>query len=206
MANDITTTDPAAFSAQSLTPNVRAILDRAFDADATFTADEAALVVPVAQAVATVIVSDARTIRQSIGTLDVALPSRDAGEIGSKLRLNAYLTMLAGCDERALAYACRRCLDELDWFPTIRQLKERIRGWVSPEAAAISRARAVMRAPRTPDTGAREPDLSEAEIHRVNAFLRSRGMGTRFAADGSTFQEVEAETAADNEPRERAAA
>lgn len=193
MANDLTTTDPeaAAFSALSLTQSTRAVLDKAFEPTATFTAAELALIEPVAGAVATVQVAEERVIRQSIGALAAALPAQDVGDAGSKLKLNTYMAMLAGCDERALAHACRRCLDELDWMPTIHQLKERLRNWTSPEAVAISRARAIMRAGRrAPAQGDDRADLPEEERQRVNAFLRTHGVATRFAADGSTYQEV----------------
>ena len=188
-----------AFSAQSLTPSAQKILDRAFEQDAAFTADEVALVTPIASAVATVRVAEERTIRQSIGALAASLPSQDGGEDANKLKLKTYMTMLAGCDERALAHACRRCLNELDWMPTIHQLKERLQGWISDDAVAIMRARAVLRAPRVPVDADIAP-LDPAEIDRVNAFLRSRGMATRFAADGSTYHasgEGEAEATVD---------
>jgi hypothetical protein len=192
MANDLTTTDTeaAAFSALSLTPSTTAVLDRAFEPTATFTAADIALIAPIATAVATVQVADERTIRQSIGALSAALPSQDTGEAGAKLKLNTYMAMLAGCDERALAHACRRCLDELDWMPTIHQLKERLRNWTSPEAVAISRARAILRAGRrvAADTDDRA-QLPQSERERVNAFLRTHGIATQFAEDGSTYQD-----------------
>lgn len=193
MANDLTTTTdhtPAAFSARSLTPSTTAVLERAFDPEASFTAADLALIEPVASAVASIQVVDERKIRQSIGALAAALPSQDAGEAGSKLRLNTYMSMLAGCDERALSHACRRCLDELDWFPTVHQLKERIQRWVSPEAVAISRARAIIRAGRRAPAGDDIADLADDERAKVNAFLRTRGLTTRFAADGSTYHEI----------------
>lgn len=200
MANDLTTmTDPAAvaFSAQSLTPSMTAVLDLAFEPTATFTAADIALIEPIAGAVASIQVADERTIRQSLGALAASLPAQDQGEAGSKLKLNTYMAMLAGCDERALAHACRRCLDELDWMPTIHQLKERMRHWVSPEAAAISKARTIIRAGRrAPDGNEDRAQLPDAQREQVNAFLRTHGIATRFAADGSTYQEQpEAEAA-----------
>ena len=177
-----------AFSAQSLTPSTIAVLERAFDPTAEFTAADLALIEPVASAVATVQVAGERTIRQSIGALAAALPAQDMGEAAGKLKLNTYMSLLAGCDERALAHACRRCLDELDWMPTIHQLKERLRNWVSPEAVAISQARSILRAGRRAPVEGDVVTLDHEERRRVNAFLRARGMATQFAADGSTFQ------------------
>lgn len=195
MANDLTTTAGAAaavFSAQSLTKSMQAVLDLAFDHTAVFTAAQITAIEPVARAVPAVVEADERYIRQSIGSLAAALPSQDQGEFGSKLKLKAYQTMLAGCDERALAYACRRCLDELDWMPTIHQLKERMRRWVSPEEVAISRARAIIRAGRRAPVESNGP-VDPEQRARVNAFLRTRGIGTRFADDGSTYQEGSAD-------------
>lgn len=169
---------------------MQTVLDLAFEPTATFTAAEIALVEPIANAVATVSIAEERVIRQSLGALSASLPQQDRGDAGSRLQLNTYMSLLAGCDERALAHACRRCLDELDWFPTIHQLKERMRNWVSPEAAAISRAKAIMRAGRRAAVESDVAQLPDDERERVNAFLRSRGLGTRFAADGSTYQEA----------------
>lgn len=170
---------------------MQTVLERAFEPTATFTAAELALIEPVAGAVASIQVAEERTVRQSIGALAAALPAQQRDDAGGKLQLATYLTMLAGGDERALAHACRRCLDELDWMPTIHQLKERMRNWVSPEAAAISRARAILRAGRRAEDDRDISDLPDDERDRVNAFLRSRGMSTRFAPDGSTYQEAE---------------
>jgi len=153
MANDLTTTDqrgaPATGSSTpALTESMRAVLDRAFDQTTRFTAAEIALIEPIAASVPAVWPVDERTVRQSIGTLSAALPAQATNEAAGKLKLGAYMTMLAGCDERALAYASRRCLAELDWFPTVHQLMERINHWVSPDQAAVSRARAILRTGR----------------------------------------------------------
>ncbi len=199
MGNDVTTTNDRAieaFSAQSLTPSMMTILDRAFEPTATFSVADIALIAPIASCEASIQVVSERTIRQSLAALSTSLPSKDHGEAGSRLQLNTYMAMLAGCDERALAHACRRCLDELDWFPTIRQIKERMQHWVSPEAVAISRARVILRTGRrTPEADDRA-DLPLEELDRVNAFLRTRGIATRFAADGTTYQEAPLKTEA----------
>ena len=164
------------------------VLARAFEPSAVFSAQDIALIEPVARAVAIAKPADERCIRQSLGGLSAALPSQATDEVTGNLKFNTYKTMLAGYDERALAYACRRCLDELDWMPTIHQIKERMRVWVSPETVAISRARAILRAGRrAPEEGGSPVDAEQRA--RVNAFLRTRGLSTRFAADGSTYQE-----------------
>jgi len=165
------------------------VLERAFDAEASFTAADLALIAPVANAVASIVIAGDQCIDRHLGALDAALPSKDGGEAAGRLKLATYRTMLAGCDERALAYACRRCLEDLDWFPTVHQLKERMALWVNPDAAAISRARAITRAGRrAPDGDGDRADLTGDAVDKVNAFLATRGIGTRFAADGSTYQ------------------
>jgi hypothetical protein len=118
-------------------------------------------------------------VRQSLGGLSAALPSQATDELSGKLKFNTYKTMLAGYDERALSYACRRCLDELDWFPTVHQLKERMSKWVSPEESAIRRARAIMR------TGRREitteaPPITADQIRAMKPDLRSMGLAAGF--------------------------
>ncbi len=138
-----------------LTPSITAVLERAYADGAVYSAADIALIEPVAMAVAPVQVANDRTIRQSIGALAASLPAQATDEFAGRLKLNTYMTMLAGCDERALAAACRRCLRELDWFPTIRQLRERIDAYVSPEQHAIAVARFIMR------TGQRERPVEE---------------------------------------------
>ncbi len=147
MAQDITTTSEARtdFSTQSLTQSEMTVLARGSDPAETFTESELALIRPIANAVAVRRIAEERTIRQSIGSLAAALPSQAADANAGKLKLATYTSMLADCDERALAAACRRCLDDLDWFPTVHQIKERIAVWVSPETKAIRRAQFILR-------------------------------------------------------------
>lgn len=174
---------------------MRAVLDRAFDPAAVFTAAEVALVEPISRAIALPQPADEIRIERSIGSLAAALPSQATDTAAGKLKLRTYVTMLAGCDERALAYACRRCLDELDWMPTIHQLKERMAGWVGEDAAAIVRAKAVMRAARAgPDDAGAQP-LDAEQVASVNAFLERKGLRTRFAADGTTYMADDASSA-----------
>lgn len=172
----------------SLMQSARNVLDRAFEPDAVFTAREIALIEPIARAVATPQPAGERYIRQSLGGLSVALPSQATDTVAGTLKLNTYMVMLAGCDERALAYACRRCLDELDWMPTIHQIKDRMAKWVSPEEAAIRRARAIIRAGRRAPEEGDVAAIPPEEVDRVNAFLRTRGIAMQFSPDGTTFQ------------------
>lgn len=150
MGNEITTTaDPAmACSMLASNPNTRAVLDRAFDCTATFTASEIALAEQIAAIVPVERPADDDYVRRSIGSLAGALPAAATSNEGGRLKLKTYQAMLVGSDERALAYACRRCLDELDWMPTVHQIKERMAAWVNPDEAARAKARAILRSGR----------------------------------------------------------
>ena len=159
----------------SLTPNVMTVLARAFEPSAVFSAQDIALIEPVARAVAIAKPADERCIRQSLGGLSAALPSQATDEVTGNLKFNTYKTMLAGYDERALAYACRRCLDELDWMPTVHQLKERMAKWVSPEESAIRRARAIMRTGRREVTTEAPPITAEG-IRALKPEFRSMAL------------------------------
>lgn len=163
----------------SLTPNVMTVLARAFEPGAVFSAQDIALIEPVARAVAIPQPADERCIRQSLGGLSAALPSQATDEVTGNLKFNAYKTMLAGYDERALAYACRRCLDELDWMPTVHQLKERMAKWVSPEESAIRRARAIMRTGRREVT-ADAPPITADQIRALKPEFISMGVKAGF--------------------------
>lgn len=175
MANELNTTaplDPATdFSTLCSMPSALAVLDRAFDHSASFTPAEIALVEQIAAGEPSTQPVDERTIRQSIGTLAAAMPSQATGQEAGRLKLNAYVAMLGAVDERALAYACRRCLAELDWFPTVHQVLERTAEWVGPEKAAIVRARAILRSGRRISGG--DDSAAPVALEEVRA-LRER--------------------------------
>jgi len=181
MANALITNEAAATgsSMPSLTPSVMTVLARAFESSAVFSAQDIALIEPVANAVAVPKPADERFVRQSLGGLSAALPSQATDEISGKLKFNTYKTMLAGYDERALSYACRRCLDELDWFPTVHQLTERMAKWVSPEESAIRRARAIMRTGRREVT-ADAPPITADQIRALKPEFISMGVKAGF--------------------------
>jgi hypothetical protein len=181
MANDLITNDAVTTgsSMPSLTPSVMTVLARAFENGAVFSAHDIALIEPIARAVAVPQPADERFVRQSLGGLSAALPSQATDELSGKLKFNTYKTLLAGYDERALSYACRRCLYELDWFPTVHQLKERMSKWVSPEESAIRRARAIMRTGRREVTGD-APPITADQIRAMKPDLRSMGLAAGF--------------------------
>lgn len=177
------------------------VLARAFENGAVFSAHDIALIEPVANAVAIAQPADERFVRQSLGGLTAALPSQSTDEMSGKLKFRTYMTMLDGCDERALAYACRRCLDELDWMPTVHQLKERMAKWVSPEDSAIRRARVIMR------TGRREqaedaPQISADQIRAMKPDLRNMGLAAGFI----TQEQIDDALAEIEQPAEQMAA
>lgn len=174
----------------SLTPSVMTVLARAIESSAVFSAQDIALIEPVANAVAVPKPADERFVRQSLGGLSAALPSQATDEISGKLKFNTYKTMLAGYDERALSYACRRCLDELDWFPTVHQLKERMAKWVSPEESAIRRARAIMRTGRRATADA--PPITADQIRAMKPELRDMGLAAGFFTQNQIDEALDA--------------
>ena len=180
MAIDLINADrETACSMPSLTPSVMTVLARAFEPNAVFSARDIELIEPIASAVATVQLADERCIRQSLGGLSAALPSQSSDAVAGKLKLATYHTMLAGCDERALAFACRRCLDDLDWMPTVHQLKERMACWVSPEESAIRRARAIIRAGRR-EISDDAVTITAEQIRAMKPEFVSMGIGAGF--------------------------
>lgn len=203
MANDLITNEAAATgsSMPSLTPSVMTVLARAFESGAVFSAQDIALIEPVARAVAIAKPADERFVRQSLGGLSAALPSQATDEVSGKLKFNTYMTMFAGYDERALAYACRRCLDELDWMPTVHQLKERMAKWVSPEESAIRRARAIMRTGRREVTAEAAP-ITADQIRALKPEFISMGVKAGFI----TQDQVDEAFGAIEQPPEQMAA
>lgn len=160
----------------ALTPNTQSVLARATEAGAVFSAADIVLVEPIANAVAPCKPADDRMIRQALSAVRAALPSRANGDGGGALQLKAYQTMLAGCDERALSYACRRCLAELDWFPTVKQIQDRMRCYVSPEQHAINVARYIVRNGEREQIEAPVEPMSDDDIRRMSPEIRRMGL------------------------------
>ncbi|MBB4837283.1 hypothetical protein HNP52_000334 [Sphingomonas kyeonggiensis] len=153
------------------------VLDKAYADDAVFTAAEIALIEPVAQAVAPIVPASERTLRQSLGALKAVLPASSKAEIVGVLQFNTYMKELAGCDRDALAAACKRCIDELDWFPTIKQIRERMAQYVSREQHAINLARYIlMSGQREPLTEADVIPLTDEEVRRLKPEFISLGL------------------------------
>jgi len=178
--------------------NAQPVLDRAFEPGVVFSAADIAVITPLANAVAEPQVADAKFIRQSLGGLAASLPSQATDIIHGNLKLGTYKAMFEGCDPRALAYAVRRCLDELDWMPTVHQIKERMAIWISPEEAAIRRARFILRTGKR-DEPEQDIPITAAQIRAMKPEFRSMGL----AAGHLTKDEIDA---ALSEPVEQAQA
>lgn len=163
---------------QLLTPSALTVLDRARIGE-RFSDDEIRAVVPIAQAKPPAIIpADDRFLRQSFACLASSLPSKSTDELTGKLRLATYMTMLRGYPEGAIMAGCRRCLEDLDWFPTVRQLKERLENYTSPEQRMIDRAKFIVRNPLVLP----EPPKvwTQAEVDQSNATFRKLGIATRW--------------------------
>lgn len=181
---------------------MQSVLARATDAATEFTAADIALIEPLARAVAPVTPADRKKVRQSITALAAALPAQATDEVTGRLKLTTYYKMLEGCDEAALAYACRRCLDELDWFPTIHQLKERMARFVSTEQHQINVARYILRNGRRAVVEEPARPLTDAEIRRMGADLRRMGLQLGYLSKDQVDRALAEEVAA---PEQRAA-
>jgi hypothetical protein len=159
-----------------LDANIRDVLERAHSPAPALTASERAAIEPLATARVPVRPAREQEIARSLATLSAALPSATSGVDAGRLKLAAYQSMLAGCDLDALHYACRRCLAELDWFPTIRQLLERIRAYVSDEQHAINQARYLLRFADVTLSMEDAPPLTDAEIAGMSPEMARLGI------------------------------
>lgn len=112
-------------------------------------------------------------VRRNLGPLASALPAQRTDNDTGRLKLAVYVTMLEGYPLPALKAACRQCLKELDWFPTPKQLIERIEQWRCPEAVRLSLLKSRVRkfdeaqrhlsAPAKPLTQQDIDDLAQSE-------------------------------------------
>lgn len=127
-----------------LTKSAVAVLDRARIGE-RFSEEDARQVSEIAKSSVPVIIAEDSDFREMLGGLDSVMPSAATDEVRGGVKWKIYKAMLSGCDKRALAYACRRAIDELQWFPTIKQLKDFMAEFVSEEARLIGRAQFVVR-------------------------------------------------------------
>lgn len=169
-----------------------------------FSAADVALIEPVAKAIAPRKPAEERTIRQSIGALSAALPAQATNEIAGRLKLNAYVSALGGCDEAALAYACRRCMKELDWFPTVHQIEERLKAYVSPEQHAINVARYILRNGKRENVEEPVGPVTDEQVRRMSAEIRRMGLGLGHITQEQLDRVIAAERA-EAAPEQRAA-
>lgn len=113
-----------------------------------FSPDDAREVAQIARALPVKIAIEDEDFREMLGGLDTVLPSSATDEIRGGMKWKIYKALLRDfelSDKRALAYACRRAIDELQWFPTIKQLKDFMVEYVSEESRIIGRAQFVVR-------------------------------------------------------------
>lgn len=158
--------------AQLLNPKVVEILNRPIDQ--TLTLDDAQALIPLANAAlpAHIPASDSM-IERCLAPLSI-MPSQLTDPIKGSLKLKTYLTMLAGISEGALKSACRKCLDELTFFPSIKEIKDRAAKYVSPEEAKINRARYLLRT--APRIKAEPPPLTQAEVDALKPDMIALGL------------------------------
>ena len=61
---------------------------------------------------------------KSLGALKTALPAQRMGAEAGEVKFSVYFKKLAHYGRPALAYACNRAANELEWFPSIAWLKQ----------------------------------------------------------------------------------
>lgn len=66
--------------------------------------------------------------------LDAMLPRRNQDEQAGELRTTAYVTMLSGQPDEALAYMVREACRRFNWFPTIKQLLDILAEYRPPQS------------------------------------------------------------------------
>jgi hypothetical protein len=127
-------------STLALTAEAEAVLRLPYDA--ALTADQANALRPFLSVTLTPPPEiNADDIRRNLGPLASALPAQRTDNDTGKLKLAVYITMLSGYPLPALKAACRQVLRELNWFPTPKQLLDRIEAWSDPEAGKLSMIR-----------------------------------------------------------------
>ncbi|ASK88481.1 hypothetical protein [Sphingorhabdus sp. SMR4y] len=102
--------------------------------------------------------------------LSAALPKQRTDEMRGETMLAVYQKQLRDLTVEEIEQAARKCLDELDWFPTIRQIKQRA----------------------TADNGGRLPTTEQNYHNRIKAVLRRKPVSLHSSSDG---QEIDPKTA-----------
>jgi len=106
--------------------------------------------------------------------LSAALPKQRTDEMRGETMLAVYQRQLRDMTTEEIEQAARKCLDELDWFPTIHQIKERAVGLLGNRLSTTeqdyhNRIRAIARRkPPEAETWQR-PQLTEAERMLLDA-------------------------------------
>lgn len=78
---------------------------------------------------------DEQTMARSLKWLDAALPRQKTDDATGDMRATLFLRKLGHLPTEALNFACNRAIDELDWFPTIKQMLTFAKGWTRNDDA-----------------------------------------------------------------------
>lgn len=120
--------------------------------------------------------------------LSAALPKKSTDEMRGKTMLAVYQSQLADLTDEELEQAANKCLGELDWFPTIHQIKDRARSPYgkrieSKERMYLAKIRAILRnkspEPLAGPISAEEAHRLEIETDAILAELRVKSKGER---------------------------
>lgn len=78
---------------------------------------------------------DEQTMARSLKWLDAALPRQKTDDATGDMRVMLFHRKLGHLPTEALNHACNRAIDELDWFPTIKQMLAFAKGWTRSDDA-----------------------------------------------------------------------
>lgn len=80
------------------------------------------------------IAAPASRIIKRLEYLDAMLPRRNQDEQAGELRVTAYVTLLHGQSDEALAFMVREACRRHDWFPTAKQLLDILSEYRAPQS------------------------------------------------------------------------
>lgn len=143
---------------------------------AVFSASEIEAIRPLAMAkLPTPQPVDEKRLNRCIASMS-HMPHRDSGITGSRLQLAVYIRMLSKYSTEAVNDAVQRCLRELTFFPSVKDLADRCEAYTHPNQYLINRAARIIR------TGKRipkeTPPLSQAEIDRMSPDILAFGVAS----------------------------
>lgn len=135
----------------------------------------------IASAVVEPVMTDQQHLDQALAALAASMPSKTKDLNHGKLQLNTYVAMLRGFSRDAINFACRRCLEDLDWFPTVKQIKDRADQFVSPEQRMVQQAKALLGRvpPRTGEHTLNPFTQAELDKFEIGDRIAMRDLGLR---------------------------